>query len=100
MPVLLRVRELQGTAAPKAGRLLRVLLVRISAVSADSGTETVLWLVRCAYALPVTPSELQWQQSVSGQARQIQPYPFLARRQARRYRPRVALASTLAAAVW
>lgn len=100
MPVLLRVRELQGTAAPKAGRLLRVLLVRISAVPADSDTETMLWLVRSAYALRVLPTEPEGQQSVSGQARQIQPYPFLARRQARRYRPRVALASTLAAALW
>jgi hypothetical protein len=34
MPVLLRVFELQGTVAPEVGRLLRVLLVRFSAVPA------------------------------------------------------------------
>ena len=100
MPVLLRVRELQGTAAPKAGRLLRVLLVRISAVPADSDTETMLWLVRSAYALRVLPTEPEGQQSVSGQARQTPYLLFLARWRARRYRPRAVFASTLAAAVW
>jgi len=42
LPVLLWMRELQGAAAPKARRLLRVLLIRFGEVPADPGTEAML----------------------------------------------------------
>jgi hypothetical protein len=37
LPIFLSMRGLRNDAAAGAGRLLRVLLLRVSAVSADSG---------------------------------------------------------------
>lgn len=42
MPVLLRMHELRRNAAPEARRLLRLLLVRLGALSAGSGATRLL----------------------------------------------------------
>jgi hypothetical protein len=42
--------ELQDAASTEAGRLLRVLLVRLGAVSSSSGTARMLWLTPSSVA--------------------------------------------------
>jgi hypothetical protein len=44
MPVFLRVRELQGAVKTQRGRLLRLLLVRIGEVPADSEPTFLLFV--------------------------------------------------------
>jgi hypothetical protein len=42
LPVLLRLQKLWGTAEAQAGRLLRVLLLRLRAMSTDTGRQCLL----------------------------------------------------------
>jgi hypothetical protein len=76
LPVLLRMPGLPHAAAAKAGRLLRVLLVRLGALSTNPATAKLLPIATRRYrALPRAPGEGATQRQPTRRQSRLSPPP-------------------------